>query len=535
MNENQAKVLENRIASFPGETWEQVIDRVTDKVVSCEEPHVAREMKRDYTEIMSNMWFLPNSPCLRNFGANEGNGSACFVLPIKDSRKSIFKTLSDAVEVQALGGGTGFNFSALRPKGALISTTKGTASGPLSFIGVFDYTVGNVIAQGGVRKGANMAVLNVEHPDIVDFIQAKAVEGVFSNFNFSVGISNKFMTAVINDATWTMSHPKSDVVKTMPARELWDMIVTQAHHNGEPGIVFLDTINADNPYEAIEATNPCGEQPLPPHTSCVLGSLNLRAIPPEKMAFVVRTAVRFLDSIISVNTYPVPEIEERTKYYRNIGLGVMGYHDWLIHRNLIYGSDEALEITETLFSSIELIARSASLELAELKGEAPCSPGRRNANITTVAPTGSLSMLADCSAGIEPYFAFEYQKRCMDEVITMKASIMDEAYNEDTLVTASEVSPIDHLLTQAAVQEFIDAGISKTINLPNDATVEDVKHLYEQAWAIGCKGLTVYRDGSRDVQAQEVEKCPECGAPLVKTEGCVTCSDPECGYSACSI
>ena len=535
MNENQAKVLANRIVSFPGETWEQVVDRVVKHVISCEDYHEAVEMERDFKEIMLNMWFLPNSPCLRNFGANNGNGSACFVLPIEDSRQSIFKTLSDAVEVQALGGGTGFNFSEIRPKGSLISSTNGQASGPLSFIGVFDYTVGNVIAQGGVRKGANMAVLDCTHPDIFEFVKAKSIEGKYSNFNFSVGITDDFMNAVRYNENWILHHPKGNTQNTIKARELWNLIIECAHRNGEPGVVFLDTINKDNPYETIKATNPCGEQPLPPHTSCVLGSLNLRAIPPEKLMFTVRTAVRFLDNVIETNNYPVKEIEERTKHYRNIGLGVMGYHDWLIKRNTVYGSDKALEDTRELMRNIQKEAENASMDLAVLKGKAPCGSERRNANLTTVAPTGSLSMLADCSAGIEPYFAFEFEKQCMDQSITVKSSIMEEAYDDCTLVTAQDVSPADHLRTQACFQEFIDAGISKTINLPNDTSQFAIDKIYRSAWIQGCKGVTVYRDGSRQHQAQSVATCPTCKSPLVKIEGCVSCSNPECGYSACSI
>jgi len=541
LNDNQLQVIKNRIASYPGETWGEVVERVADKISDAETQYSNADYdmkaywKEEFKWLMTNMYFLPNSPALRNFGANEGNGAACFVLPIEDSRKSIFKTLYHAVEVQAFGGGTGFNFSELRPKGSLIQSTKGQASGPVSFMEVFDKTIGEVICQGGVRKGASMGILNCDHPGIFAFLDAKSVEGKLSNFNLSVGITDEFMQAVRQNSMWTLSHPKLEYPIYIPAIRLWNKIVECAHKNGEPGLIFLDTINDGNLHEEIVATNPCGEIPQPAYTSCVLGSINLRKVPRSLLKRVVQGAVRMLDDIIEVNNYPIPEVQERTKFYRNIGIGVMGYADFLIKRNAVYGSEEAIEDTKWIFNQIKKHADEATRMLSDLKGSCPATPGVRNNNVTSVAPTGTLSLLADCSAGIEPYFAFEFQKNCMDQKITVKSSIVEEAYMNDCLVTANDVAPEDHIRVQATIQKFIDAGISKTINLPNWTSKEYVSTYLYIAWESGCKGITIYRDGSREVEAQSVEKCPECGNKLIREEGCYTCVSRDCGYSKCSM
>lgn len=543
MNETQKMVIENRIASFPGETWEQIIDRVVDHVVQAEDPGKIREYWRDrYTWMIRDMYFMPNSPCLRNFGANKGNGAACFVLPIEDSRKSIFQTLYDAVEVQAFGGGTGFNFSALRPKGAKIKSTGGKSTGAVSFISIFDHVIGDVVMQGGVRKGANMGILDVHHPEILEFITAKNNEGVLKNFNLSVGITDEFMEAVDCDFQFTLRHEASELEIKIKARDLWNKIVEQAWKNGEPGIVFLDTVNRDNMHEKIVATNPCGEQPLPPYTSCVLGSINIDKVADNMwlMEDVVKAAVRFLDSVIDVNTYPVKRIKEETKRYRNIGLGVMGLADLLIRRGLVYGSDECIDYVDGLFDIFKWMAHESSYKLGKDYGLYPawyegCTE-RRNANVTTIAPTGTLSMIANCSPGCEPYFSFEYVKECMDKKIVIASDIVNRASNTKCLVTAQDVPPENHVRMQAVMQQHIDAGISKTINLPHSATQEDISELLFLAHRMGCKGLTVYRDGSRTLQAQTaVKRCPECGSKLNMIEGCCTCENPECGYSACSI
>lgn len=543
MNETQKMVIENRIASYPGETWEQIVDRVVDHVVQVEKPGGQREYWRDrYTWMIRDMYFLPNSPCLRNFGANEGNGAACFVLPIEDSRKSIFQTLYDAVEVQAFGGGTGFNFSALRPKGAKIKSTGGKSTGAVSFISIFDHVIGDVVMQGGVRKGANMGILDVHHPEILEFITAKNDEGVLKNFNLSVGITDEFMEAVECNFDFTLRHEASELEITIKARDLWNKIVEQAWKNGEPGIVFLDTVNRDNKHEKIVATNPCGEQPLPPYTSCVLGSINIDKVYDNMwlMEDVIEAGVRFLDSVIDVNTYPVKRIQEETAKYRNIGLGVMGLADLLIRRGYKYGSEEAVAYTDDVFRTFEWMAHEQSKRLGDDFGLYPAwyegCERRRNANVTTIAPTGTLSMIADCSPGCEPYFSFEYVKECMDKKIVIASDIVNRAANPRSLVTAQDVPPIQHVLMQATMQKHIDAGISKTINLPNSATKDDISELLFLAHRMGCKGLTVYRDGSRTIQAQTaVKRCPECGSKLNMIEGCCTCENPECGYSACSI
>ena len=545
LSENQKKVIDNRLASYPGETWHQIVSRVVGKVVRVERASERSYWASKYMWAIENMYFLPNSPALRNFGANNGNGAACFVIPVEDSRRSIFQALEDAVEVQAFGGGTGFNFSALRPRDARIASTNGKSTGVVSFMSIFDHVIGDVIMQGGVRKGANMGILNVDHPEIVDFITAKRVEGKLKNFNISVGITDEFMKQVECGGSIALKHPAvmgGKPVNYIPAKHLWDMITYGAWKNGEPGVVFLDSINRNNPFEPIVATNPCGEQPLPPYTSCVLGSINLRKIGNDGplMRDVINTAVRFLDSIIDVNSYPVKKIEEITKHYRNIGLGFMGLHDWLIKNNVRYGSVDGIESAKMLCGMFQEMAHDASRKLGNEYGFYPAykggAPRRRNANVTTIAPTGTLSMLADCSSGCEPYFAFEYDKHCMDETVTIKSSILEEAPSDHPLVTAQEIFPEEHVEMQIALQENIDAAISKTINLPNSATQSEVAELLEMAWRGGCKGLTVYRDGSRQIQAQEaVDRCPECGAKMVKVEGCCTCENPECGYSACSI
>jgi len=545
LNGNQTKVIEHRLASYPGETWSQIVKRVVDKVVQAEKPIDREYWAHRYQWWIENMYFLPNSPALRNFGANNGNGAACFVIPIEDSRRSIFQALEDAVEVQAFGGGTGFNFSALRPTGARIASTNGKSTGVVSFMSIFDHVIGDVIMQGGVRKGANMGILNVDHPEIADFITAKRVEGKLKNFNISVGITDAFMKQVECDGAVALKHPAvmgGKPINYIPAKHLWDMITYGAWKNGEPGIVFIDTVNRNNMFEPIVATNPCGEQPLPPYTSCVLGSINLRKIGCDDtlMKEVIDIAVRFLDSVIDVNSYPVKKIEERTKHYRNIGLGFMGLHDYLIHRGFTYGSYIAEKAAETLCRRFNEMAHEASERLGKEYGLYPAyfdgAPERRNANVTTIAPTGTLSMLADCSSGCEPYFAFEYDKHCMEGTVTVKSSIVAEAYSKSNLVTAHDISPKAHVEMQAALQRNIDAAISKTINLPKDATQAEVAELLYLAWRLGCKGLTIYRDESRKLQAQEaVERCPECGAKMMKIEGCHTCENPECGHSACSI
>ncbi|MFH1991813.1 MAG: adenosylcobalamin-dependent ribonucleoside-diphosphate reductase [Pseudomonadota bacterium] len=534
--DNALKILKKRYFAS-GETWEDLCDRVAHKVAGDETGAADRAAwKERYKNIMLNLDFLPNSPTLRNFGRNDGCGSACFVLPVDDSRKSIFKTLSDAVDVQAYGGGTGMSFSNLRPKGDRVTSTGGKASGPVSFMKIFDITIGDVIKQGGTRSGANMGILRVDHPDIEEFISAKTKEGELKNFNISVGITDAFMNAVEKDQDYDLVF-KGRVYKTLAARDVWETIVAGAWKNGEPGIVFLDTINRNNPLQPlgrIEATNPCGEQPLLPYSSCNLGSINLsqmikgewvagRAqVDREKLHKTVQIAVRFLDSVISVNRFSIPEIEEMTRKTRQIGLGIMGFADMCIKLHIRYGSKESIDLAKDIMGFIYDTANETSIELGTEKGVAPVyeafelsNPKRRNGTLTTVAPTGTLSLIANCSSGCEPNFAFNYTKECLGgEKLDMIPAVVREWQEKnggeslpDFFVTTQDVSIEEHIMVQAAFQTGgVDSGVSKTINAPYDTDRHQISEAFFLAWKTGCKGITFYRDGSRDVQALYTEE-----------------------------
>ena len=536
ITDNALKILKKRYFA-EGETWEKLCDRVAHKVASAEKKAEDRaKWKKKYKKIMLNLDFLPNSPSLRNFGRNEGCGSACFVLPLEDSRRSIFKTLSDAVDVQAYGGGTGMNFSHLRPKGDHITSTGGTASGPLSFMEIFDFTIGDIIKQGGTRDGANMGILRVDHPNIESFLIAKTVEGELKNFNLSVGITDAFMKAVENDEDYDLVF-NGKVYKTLAARKVWEAIVDGAWKNGEPGIVFLDTINRNNPLHPlgeIEATNPCGEQPLLPYSSCNLGAINLSQIVKgdwiegkaevdwEKLREMVQISVRFLDSVISVNNYPISEIEEMTLKTRQIGLGIMGFADMCIKLHIRYGSIESIDLAKDIMTFIYDIANETSIELGVEKGVAPVyeeyeftGSQRRNGSITTIAPTGTLSLIANCSSGCEPNFAFDYTKECLEgEKLDMVPSVVREWHQRkgaeslpEIYVTTNDVSIEEHIMVQAAFQtNGVDSGVSKTINAPFDTDKSEISEAFFKAWKMECKGITFYRDGSRDVQALYIEK-----------------------------
>ena len=529
--DNALKILTKRYLA-PGETWEDLCDRVAHKVAGDETSEKARTAwKKHYKELMLSLDFLPNSPTLRNFGRNQGCGSACFVLPLEDSRKSIFKTLADAVDVQAYGGGTGMSFSRLRPKGDRVNSTGGKASGPLSFMKIFDITIGDVIQQGGTRSGANMGVLRIDHPDIEGFISAKNQEGELKNFNLSVGITDAFMNALEKKQHYDLVF-NGEVYKTLAARDVWDAIVAGAWRNGEPGIVFLDTINRHNPLKplgVIEATNPCGEQPLLAYSSCNLGSINLARmikgpwvtgqaeIDQEKLRKTIQLAVRFLDSVISVNNYPIPEIEAMTKKTRQIGLGIMGFADMCIKLHIRYGSIESIKLAKDIMSFIYQTADATSIELGQEKGAAPVyeeydipNSKRRNSTLTTVAPTGTLSLIANCSSGCEPNFAFNYTKECLEgEKLDMMPAVVQEwhAKNKDKtlpeyFVTMQDVSIEQHIMVQASFQTSgVDSGVSKTVNAPYSTDKKEVSGAFFQAWKTGCKGITFYRDGSRDRQA----------------------------------
>mgnify|MGYP001819968914 CR=1 FL=1 len=536
ITENALKILQKRYFA-EGETWEKLCERVAHKVAGDEKKSEDRaKWGKRYKEIMLNLDFLPNSPTLRNFGRNEGCGSACFVLPMEDSRRSIFKALSDAVDVQAYGGGTGISFSSLRPKGDSIHSTGGTASGPLSFMEIFDFTIGDIIQQGGTREGANMGVLRVDHPEIERFVKAKTIEGTLKNFNLSVGITDAFMSAVKNNEDYDLVF-NGKVYQTVSALKIWETIIDGAWKNGEPGIVFLDTINKNNPLHPmgeIEATNPCGEQPLLPYCSCNLGSINLSQmiigdwvdgaaeIDREKLRKTVKTSVRFLDSVISVNNYPIPEIEDMTLKTRQIGLGIMGFADMCIKLHIRYGSKASVSLAKEIMAGIYNAANEASTELGKEKCVAPVyeeytlsGPKRRNGTLTTIAPTGTLSLIANCSSGCEPNFAFNYTKACLEgETLEIVPDVVREWHERkktdllpEFFVTTKDVSVEEHIRVQAAFQTAgVDSGVSKTINAPYDTDKSEISEAFFKAWEMGCKGVTFYRDGSRDVQALYTQK-----------------------------
>lgn len=501
------------------EDWRGLCRRVSGSVARDEKE------REDFFEVLHDCLFLPNSPALVNAGKKWFSLSACYVLPIEDSMESIFQTVKLAALVQKSGGGTGFSFSRLRPAGDVVGSTKGLASGPGSFIRVYDTTT-DVLKQGGVRRGANMGVLRVDHPDIMEFIALKRVDGKLPNFNLSVGITDQFMKAVKTGEDFDLVFG-GQVRKTLNAREVYDAIIDCAWENGEPGLVFLDRMNRDNPTPHVgefEATNPCGEQPLLPYEACTLGSINLSKMVDEGikdinyglLELTVRKATRFLDNIIDIQDYPVPEIEQMHKGNRKIGLGVMGWADALIKLAISYNSEGALTLTEELMKFIKDTAISESTILAEKRGPFPNWEGSlwqqngikvRNASMTTIAPTGSISIIAECSSGIEPIFDFVTEQ----ERPVGKHKVIHPLYEKWTkkneegklpphFVTARDISPEWHIRMQAAFQKNTHAAVSKTINLPGTATRGDIENAFLLAHELGCKGITVYRDGTRKNQ-----------------------------------
>jgi ribonucleoside-diphosphate reductase alpha chain len=564
LTENALKILQARylIKDEKGrviETPEEMFRRVAHNIAEAERLYneSVDYWEERFYEIMTSLRFLPNSPALMNAGKSLGQLAACFVLPVEDSMKSIFDTLKNAALILQSGGGTGFSFSKLRPKADIVRSTGGIASGPVSFMKIYN-TATEVIKQGGARRGANMGILRVDHPDILEFIQVKRREGELTNFNISVAITDAFMEALEKDSEYELYNPRSGVaVGRLRARTVFDEIVKSAWQTGDPGLIFIDRINRANPTPhigQIESTNPCGEQPLLPYEACVLGSLNLskyvkdnqktedrgqkseEKINWDMLAEDIKIAVRFLDDAIDVNVYPLPEIERMHKGNRKIGLGVMGWADMLILLSIPYNSKKAFELARTVMKFIRDKSREASSELAEKRGvfpnfkgsiyDAPGMPRLRNATTTTIAPTGTLSTIADCSSGIEPLFAIAYKRLVLDaelyeinkyfvEIAKKRGFYSDElmkkVFKKGNLRgikevpndikrifrTALEIPPEDHIEMQAAFQEYTDNAVSKTINLPNKATKEDVEKAFILAYKKGVKGITVFRYGAK--------------------------------------
>jgi ribonucleoside-diphosphate reductase alpha chain len=558
MTENARLVLAKRYLKKddrgePVEAPEDMFRRVAANVAQAElvggdarDAHAAEEQ---FYGLMARMEFLPNSPTLMNAGRRLQQLAACFVLPVPDDIEKIFDAIKYAAIIHKSGGGTGFSFSRIRPAGDRVESSSGRASGPISFMKVFNYATG-AINQGGFRRGANMGVLRCDHPDVERFARAKAVEGELENFNISIACTAAFMDAVRDDQPFDLVNPHgSRLVERVPARRIWQTIAQQAHAGGDPGAVFLDRINADNPTPqlgSIECTNPCGEQPLLPYEACNLGSVNLNkvvrgdGIDWEYLRQIVRLAVRFLDDCIQMSQYPLPQITEMVHGNRKIGLGVMGFADLLIRLGVPYNSPKALAVAEEVMGFIRAEADRSSADLAGERGpfpnlrqsiyDRPGSPAYRNACRTTVAPTGTLSILAGCSSGIEPIFAIALARNVLDGARLLEVNplfeeiarrrgfrtprLMDAIAAAPSLahvagvpgevarvfVTAHEVDPKWHVEVQAAFQKHVDNAVSKTVNLPYEATVDHVAEIYRMAYETGCKGITVFRDRSRSQQ-----------------------------------
>lgn len=648
LTRNALKVLEKRYLKRDKngnciETPQDMFRRVADTIASGDlefgktSKDVQNLSDRFYNAI-THRYFMPNSPTLMNAGRDLGQLAACFVLPIDDSLESIFETIKNTALIHQSGGGTGFSFSRLRPKNSVVRSTMGVSSGPVSFMEVFNAAT-EAVKQGGTRRGANMGILRVDHPDIIEFINCKSDNNKLNNFNISVAITDKFMEAYLNGKDYDLINPQNnEIVGRMDAGAVFDLIIDSAWKNGEPGIVFIDKMNKDNPTPQIgkiESTNPCGEVPLLPYEACNLGSINLGLMVKEQdgefvvdwdlLENTVRTAMRFLDNVIVVNNYPLPQISEMVQNNRKIGLGVMGWADMLMQMGIAYNSEEGTSLATDVMSFIDYVSKTESVELAKERGcfnnfkgsiyENPhyfedkfgskkCSKvtqkmwadldskvqkyGLRNATTTCIAPTGTISMIAGASGGIEPLFGLVFSRLIMDGTELLEVNPVFEKYmkthglyTEDLMnkiakcgsvahieelpdevkrifVTAHDISPYWHVKMQAAFQQFTDNAVSKTVNFIESATREDIKKTYILAYKNNLKGITVYRNNSRQFQPMNLEKakktieikpieppedynptgeiktvkCPECGAEIKMAEGCFICLN--CGYSGCA-
>jgi ribonucleoside-diphosphate reductase alpha chain len=585
---NARKVLERRYllkddARNVIESPLQLFKRVAKQIALAEDnfkdkQHKRKEVEEKFFEMMRNLEFMPNSPTLMNAGTKMGQLSACFVLPVRDSMPSIFKTLNDMAIIHQTGGGTGFDFSHLRPKGDLVYSTKGEASGAVSFMSIYDAATG-VIVQGGRRRGANMGILGVTHPDIVEFIEAKLKEGRFSNFNLSVAITDEFMGAFYKNGTYRLINPRTKKeTKRVKAREIFELIVNSAWRTGDPGLIFIDEINRHNPTPGIgriEATNPCGELPLLSYESCNLASLNLskfvtdkKKLDWQKLSERIHWGVRFLDDVIEVNKFPLPEIKEITFKNRKIGLGVMGFADMLILLGIPYNSKAAVEFAAQLMHFIRKESLKASAELAKTRGVfsnfnksiyAKNNFKIRNATVNTIAPTGTISIIAGCSSGIEPLFAISFTRNVLGGTklfeinplfeqlakerrfysdglmleIARRGSIQNirriPADIKKRFITAFDVTSLQHLYIQAAFQRFTDNSVSKTVNLAASATTDDVKKIYLLAYKLKCKGITIYRYGTKKEQVLSFSE------QVGKTAGLVTAESEYAGGCASAV
>ena len=608
------KYLKKDEQGRPVETPKKLFKRVSRAIAKAERTKKKRKKWQVlFYDVMTDLKFLPGGRTLANAGTVNGQLASCFVMPMPDSVEGIFDSVKESSILKKNGGGVGFSFSKIRPKGDEVRTTTGKAAGPVAFMKIIN-EASEILQQAGGRRSGNMVVLHVTHPDIMEFVTSKEDESQLNHINFSIGATDKFMKAVKKDRPWDLINPKNgEVVNTVSARSIFELICSYAWRNGDPGVVFLDRINQDNPTPQVgvlEAVNLCGEQPLLSYEACNLGSINLgrhvkvnakgeSQVDWQELTKTVKIGVRFLDNVVSVCKYPLRKVSKVVRSNRKIGLGVMGLADVLIKLKIAYNSPQALKMAEKIMRFIQKTAWQESEMLAAEKGSFPNFKGSiwqkrgfkkmRNATTTTIAPTGSISMLAGSSYGVEPHFALAFYKEAMGGVrlpeindhllealkkikIDLTNGLVDEIANQGTLskikgipkeikkvfVTAHELEPNDHVKMQAAFQKYTDNAVSKTINMRSTAKVEDVAKAFMLAWELKCKGITVYRDTSRSKQVlnvgygEKTEKeksiklkvlkrvdktkegdCPQCGVKMIKSEGCSTC--PSCAFSVCSL